>query len=117
MAVAQRPTEPATLKRMQDSPPVTRGLPGLLEMLLFTDQTLAELAAVRRQEPAELDDALREALGEAHAHLVPALAAAEARCAGLAEELACARAERHRCRRELAVAAVDAAPLPLPPGL
>lgn len=102
---------------MQPALPASRGMSGLLQMLLFTDQTLAELAATRRQASTELDDALREALGEAHADLVPALAAAEARCAALAEELALAEAERHRCRRELAVAAVDAAPLPLPPGL
>lgn len=112
MAVEDTPLCPAILRGVQDLPPVARGMNGLLQILLFTDQTLSELAAARRQEPAELDDLLREALGEEHADLVRSLAAAEARCAELAEALAVARAERHRYRREMAVAAIGAAPLP-----
>jgi hypothetical protein len=89
---------------MSESSPVPRRMNGLLQMLLLTDQTLAELAAARQEDAAELGDVLRQAVGEEHSDLVRSLAEAEARCAELAGELDLARAERHRCRRDLAVA-------------
>ncbi len=116
LAVEPVPRGQAILTGMSESSPVPRRMNGLLQMLLLTDQTLAELAAARQEDAAELGDVLRQAVGEEHSDLVRSLAEAEARCAELAGELDLARAERHRCRRDLAVAAVDAAPLPLPVG-